>query len=36
VNPKRIVATGPELDFRAPHDRGELPGGPPSPLTRDA
>ncbi|MFB6150863.1 MAG: glutathione S-transferase family protein [Haloarculaceae archaeon] len=32
VNPKRIVARGPDLDFEAPHDRDELPGGPPSDL----
>ncbi|MFP8957388.1 glutathione S-transferase family protein [Natrialbaceae archaeon A-CW3] len=29
VNPHRIVAQGPNLDFEAPHDRGELPGEPP-------
>jgi putative glutathione S-transferase len=32
VNPKRIVARGPDLHFEAPHDRDELPGGPPSEL----
>jgi putative glutathione S-transferase len=32
VNPNRIVAPGPELDFDAPHDRDALPGGPPSAL----
>jgi len=30
VNPKRIVAPGPDLDFAAPHDRDELPGDPPA------
>ncbi|PCR90018.1 glutathione S-transferase family protein [Natrinema ejinorense] len=34
VNPHRIVARGPELDFEAAHDRDELPGGPPSDLVR--
>jgi len=29
VSPKRIVPTGPDPDFEAPHDRDELPGGPP-------
>ncbi len=29
VNPKRIVAVGPNHDFAAPHDRDRLPGGPP-------
>lgn len=29
VNPHRIVARGPDLDFEAPHDRSELPGNPP-------
>ena len=32
VNPNRIVATGPDLDFAAPHDRDALAGGPPSAL----
>ncbi len=32
VNPHGIVARGPDLDFDAPHDRDELPGGPPSAL----
>jgi putative glutathione S-transferase len=32
VNPQRIVAKGPDLDFTADHDRNELPGGPPSDL----
>ncbi|SEH15644.1 putative glutathione S-transferase [Natronorubrum sediminis] len=29
VNPHRIVARGPDLDFEAPHDRDDLPGNPP-------
>ncbi|ELZ03776.1 glutathione S-transferase family protein [Natrialba aegyptia] len=32
VNPNRIVARGPDLAFDAPHDRDELPGGPPDEL----
>jgi putative glutathione S-transferase len=32
VNPSRVVATGPDLDFDAPHDRDDLPGGPPTVL----
>ncbi|MBX0295354.1 glutathione S-transferase family protein [Haloarcula nitratireducens] len=32
VNPKRIVAVGPDLDFEAAHDRDELAGGPPDDL----
>jgi putative glutathione S-transferase len=32
VNPTRLVATGPELDFEAPHDRDRLGGGPPAAL----
>jgi putative glutathione S-transferase len=32
VNPKRLVPTGPEIDFAAPHDRDRLPGGPPAAL----
>jgi putative glutathione S-transferase len=32
VNPKRIVPVGPDPDFEAPHDRNELPGGPPEDL----
>jgi putative glutathione S-transferase len=32
VNPKRIVPAGPDLDFDAPHDRDDLPGGPPTDL----
>jgi putative glutathione S-transferase len=30
VTPTRVVATGPELDFEAPHDRDRLPGKPPA------
>ena len=29
LNPKQIVPEGPDLDFEQPHDRDELPGGPP-------
>jgi putative glutathione S-transferase len=32
VNPKRIVPVGPDPEFAAPHDRDELPGGPPGAL----
>ncbi|ADB61293.1 Glutathione transferase [Haloterrigena turkmenica DSM 5511] len=32
VNPHRIVARGPDLDFEAPHERDELPGSPPADL----
>jgi len=32
VNPKRLIARGPDLDFGAAHDRDELPGGPPTEL----
>ena len=32
VNPKRLIARGPNLDFDAPHDRDELPGDPPAAL----
>lgn len=32
VNPKRIVPKGPDPDFEAPHNRDELPGGPPDAL----
>ena len=32
VTPSRIVAVGPDLDFDEPHDRHELPGGPPAEL----
>ncbi|MFC6836928.1 glutathione S-transferase family protein [Halomarina ordinaria] len=33
VNPKRIVAVGPDHDFTAPHDRDRLGGGPPGALS---
>ncbi|QLG48289.1 glutathione S-transferase family protein [Natrinema halophilum] len=36
VNPHRIVARGPDLNFDAPQDRDELPGGPPSDLATAA
>jgi putative glutathione S-transferase len=36
VNPKRIVAVGPDLDFEAPHDRDDLPGDPPEELVAAA
>ena len=32
VNPKRLIARGPDLAFDAPHDRDRLPGGPPEAL----
>ncbi|MFP4530958.1 MAG: glutathione S-transferase family protein [Halodesulfurarchaeum sp.] len=32
LNPKRIVARGPDLDFDAAHDRAALPGEPPAGL----
>ena len=32
VNPHRIVARGPDLEFDTPHGRDDLPGGPPSAL----
>jgi putative glutathione S-transferase len=32
LNPKRLVATGPNPEFTAPHDRDELSGGPPAAL----
>ena len=35
-NPKRLVARGPDLDFEAPHDRDELPGGTPGELVQVA
>ncbi|WP_049981812.1 glutathione S-transferase family protein [Halolamina rubra] len=31
INPKRIVAVGPEIDFTEPHGRDELAGEPPLP-----
>ncbi len=36
VNPKGLVARGPDLDFEAPHDRNSLPGGPPEALFETA
>ncbi|MCU4973160.1 glutathione S-transferase family protein [Halobacteria archaeon AArc-m2/3/4] len=33
VNPHGIVARGPDLALEAPHDRDELPGGPPAALS---
>jgi putative glutathione S-transferase len=33
VNPSRIIARGPDLDFVAPHDRDRLAGGPPEALS---
>ncbi|MFB6122660.1 MAG: glutathione S-transferase family protein [Haloferacaceae archaeon] len=32
LNPKRLVPTGPDVDFTEPHDRDRLPGGPPPAL----
>ena len=32
LNPKRLVATGPDIDFTEGHDRDRLPGGPPEAL----
>jgi putative glutathione S-transferase len=29
LNPKRLVPTGPDIDFTEGHDRDRLPGGPP-------
>ncbi|MFB6221983.1 MAG: glutathione S-transferase family protein [Halolamina sp.] len=29
INPKRLVPTGPDIDFTEPHDRDELSGRPP-------
>lgn len=34
INPTGIVATGPNLDFDAPHDRDRFEGGPPEGLSR--
>ena len=34
VTPTRIVAAGPDLDFKADHDRDELPGRPPEALLK--
>jgi putative glutathione S-transferase len=30
LNPKRLVPTGPDIDFSEPHDRNELAGTPPA------
>ncbi|MFB6108038.1 MAG: glutathione S-transferase family protein [Haloplanus sp.] len=32
LNPKRLVPTGPDVDFTADHDRDRLPGDPPAAL----
>jgi len=32
VNPRRLVPTGPDIDFTEGHDRNRLPGGPPEAL----
>jgi len=32
VNPRRLVPTGPDIDFTEGHDRDRLPGGPPEAL----
>jgi putative glutathione S-transferase len=32
VNPKRLVPTGPDIDFTEGHERDRLPGGPPAGL----
>ena len=32
LNPKRLVPTGPDIDFTEGHDRDQLPGGPPEAL----
>ncbi|AXG09527.1 glutathione S-transferase family protein [Haloplanus rubicundus] len=32
LNPKRLVPTGPDIDFTEGHDRDRLPGGPPAGL----
>jgi putative glutathione S-transferase len=32
VTPSRIIATGPDIDFEADHDRDDLPGEPPETL----
>jgi putative glutathione S-transferase len=36
INPKRIVAVGPDHDFDAPHDRKRLSGSPPEALVASA
>jgi putative glutathione S-transferase len=32
LNPKRLIPTGPDIDFTEGHDRDRLPGGPPEAL----
>jgi len=34
LHPDRIIPTGPDLDYEAPHDRDRLGGGPPEELAR--
>ncbi|MEZ3114399.1 glutathione S-transferase family protein [Halobaculum sp. MBLA0147] len=36
LNPKRLVPTGPDIDFEEPHDRDALPGEPPAELVEGA
>mgnify|MGYP000064838300 FL=1 len=36
VNPKRLVPSGPDIDFSEPHDRDRLPADLPSELRTDA
>lgn len=36
LNPKRIVPTGPDIDFSAPHARDGKPGEPPAELVGEA
>jgi putative glutathione S-transferase len=36
VNPKRLVPSGPDIDFSEPHDRDRLPADLPSELRADA
>ncbi|RLM59698.1 glutathione S-transferase family protein [Halobellus sp. Atlit-31R] len=36
VNPKRLVPTGPDIDFTEPHDRDRLPADLPAELRADA
>jgi putative glutathione S-transferase len=35
LNPKRLVPTGPDIDFTEGHDRDRLPGEPPAALPED-
>lgn len=35
INPNGLIAVGPEMDLEAPHDRDQLPGGPPAALQAD-